>query len=192
MTVPRLRETSASSAHNPGVEILTLNALEAGLDAIRRAPADAGRLELIVRRPAVNERELLGEATLDPEQGLVGDRWRPGRSGARDTQLTLINVRVATLVAGGEAGRELAGDQLYVDLDLTEANLPARLEVGSAVIELSAIPHLGCEKFSARFGDDARAFVNSPVGRELRLRGVNACVVTAGMVRVGDAIRRLT
>jgi MOSC domain-containing protein YiiM len=165
--------------------------LEAGLDDIRGAPADDGRVELIVRRPAMGERELLAEAQLDPARGLVGDTWID-RSPQRDRQLTLMNARVARLVAGGVERAPLAGDQLYVDLDLSEANLPAgsRLQVGSAVVEITAEPHRGCQKFTQRFGLAALRFVNSDVGCELRLRGANARVVVPGTVRAGDAIHK--
>ena len=177
----------------------TAAALGDGLDDVRRSPPDHGRVDLIVRRPAENAREVLAEARLDRAQGLVGDTWRarpsgltPDRSPHPDLQLTLMNCRVAALVAGGEERRPLAGDQLYVDLDLSEANLPpgTRLALGSAVIEISDKPHRGCAKFAARFGQEALRFVNSPVGRELRLRGVNARVVVSGTVRVGDAVRK--
>ena len=171
--------------------------LAAGLDAIRGSPSDHGPVQLIVRRPAEDAREVLPEARLDRIEGLAGDTWRarpsnltPDRSPHPDLQLTLMNARVAALVAGGDERRQLAGDQLYVDLDLSEANLPpgTRLTLGSAVIEISDKPHRGCRKFADRFGQEALMFVNSPVGRELRLRGVNARIVATGTVRVGDTI----
>jgi hypothetical protein len=177
----------------------TASTLEGGLTDVRRSPSDHGRVDLIVRRPAENAREVLGEARLDRAEGLVGDTWgaRPSnltrdRSPHPDLQLTLMNCRVAALVAGGDERRQLAGDQLYVDLDLSEANLPpgTRLALGSAVIEVSDKPHRGCRKFAERFGQEALKFVNSPVGRELRLRGLNARVVVTGTVRVGDAISK--
>jgi MOSC domain-containing protein len=166
--------------------------LESGLDEIRRSPSDQGRVELIVRRPAGDEREVVPEATLDCAEGLIGDDWVK-RSVHRNTQLTLMNARVALLVAGRADRCQLAGDQLYVDLDLSQKNIPSgtRLELGSAVVEITSPPHLGCKKFAERFGPDARRFVNSPVGRELRLRGVNAMVIVAGTVRVGDTVRKL-
>ena len=174
--------------------------LEAGLDEIRQAPKDQGRVELIVCRPEVEQRRVLAEGVLDTEQGLVGDCWRtrgssstPDGSAHRDMQLTLMNVRSAALVAGDPERRELAGDQLYVDLDLSVDNLPpgSRLRVGDATIEITAIPHRGCGKFQARFGTEALKFVNSPVGRQLNLRGVNARVVAGGIVRPGDAVAKL-
>jgi MOSC domain-containing protein YiiM len=88
---------------------------------------------------------------------------------------------------------QLAGDQLFIDLDLSEENLPpgTQLAMGTAVIEVTAEPHTGCGKFIARFGVDAVKFVNSPIGQRLRLRGVNARVVRSGRIRVGDSIRKL-
>jgi hypothetical protein len=187
---------------HPGVaaDHLALAALEDGLDEIRRSPADRGLIELIVRRPAIEERELLAEATIDETAGLVGDDWvwkptGPKKDGAPDpdAQLTLMNARVASLVAGDPERRALAGDQLYIDLDLSEGNLPpgTRLRVGSALIEVTALPHRGCGKFTARFGVDAAKFVNSKVGRELNLRGINARVLQGGTVRVGDLAEKL-
>ena len=171
----------------------TADFFESGLEHIRRSPFEQGRVELIVRRPAENARETLQEAALDCAGGLVGDNWATG-SAHRDTQLTLMNARVALLVAGQLDRRQLAGDQLYVDLDLSEENIPpgTRLEIGSAVIEATSAPHLGCHKFEERFGPEARRFVNSPVGRQLRLRGLNARIILPGTVRVGDLVRKAT
>jgi hypothetical protein len=157
-------------------------------------------VELLVRRPEVGERETPSEVHLDVVEGVVGDNWRlRGSSRTADgsanpeAQITLMNARVAQLVAAGAVDRrKLAGDQIYADLDLSHENLPAgsRLRVGSAVIEISAHPHTGCEKFVARFGKEAMRFVNSPRGQQLRLRGVNCKVVSGGAVRVGDVITK--
>jgi hypothetical protein len=179
---------------------LSTAALEAGLDDIRQSPADRGVVELIVRRPAVDEREVLEEGELDERVGLVGDTWSQRASGRTedgsphpDMQLNVMNARVIRLLAGSPDRWALAGDQLYLDLDLSEANLPAgtRLALGTAVIEITDQPHTGCQKFSSRFGGDALRFVNSPVGRELHLRGINARVVERGVVRAGDTVRKL-
>jgi MOSC domain-containing protein YiiM len=174
------------------MDYVTAALLENGLEEIRRSPADKGRVELIVRRPAENEREVVPEARLDSAKGLLGDTWANG-SAHPDTQLTVMNARVALLVAGQADRQQLAGDQLYVDFDLSERNLPpgSRLEVGSAVIEVTHPPHLGCNKFAERFGPDARRFVNSAVGRQLRLRGLNAKVIVPGVVRLGDTIQKV-
>lgn len=171
----------------------TLADLEAGLDTIRAAPQDTGTVTLVVRRPGEERREVLEAGQLDPDRGLVGDVWVRGDHGV-DDQLTLMNSRVIDLLAGNRERWPLAGDQLYVDFDLSEEALPAgtRLAVGEAVVEVSPLPHTGCAKFAARFGHEGLRFVNTPAGRMLRLRGVYVRVVTAGVVRPGDAIRKMT
>src|SRR5215212_12219103 len=165
-----------------GVRHLTTAELEAGLDEIRRSPKDAGTLELIVRRPRVDEREVLEDAELDTSVGLVGDGCKergssrtPDGSAHPEMQLNIMNARAIALVAQGRERWPLAGDQLYLDLDLSGENLPAgtRLALGDAVIEVTAQPHTGCKKFVSRFGLEAMKFVNSKVGRELNLRGIN-------------------
>jgi MOSC domain-containing protein YiiM len=180
----------------------TREELEGGLSRIAAAPADAGTLELIARRPAEEERELLEAGELNLEAGLVGDMWahRPSSSTADggpnpDAQVTVMSARAAELVAGGADHERWAqaGDQLYVDLDLRHENLPpgSRLQVGDAVLEVTADPHLGCGKFSRRFGVEALKLVNSATGRELRLRGVNTRVIKPGPVRRGDAVSKV-
>ena len=179
----------------------TTDELTAALDHLRSAPSDQGRLELIVRRPGVEQREVVDQAELDVEDGLVGDSWKA--RGSRHTadgsaehgrQLTLMSARAVDLFAGGDRGRwPEAGDQLYVDLDLSEANVPAgtRLAIGAAIVEVSALPHTGCAKFNQRYGRDVSRFVNSAEGVDLHLRGINAFVVTGGPIAVGDAVTRL-
>jgi MOSC domain-containing protein YiiM len=175
---------------------LTMPELEAGLPEFQHAPKDAGPVQLIVRRPREGAREMLDEAMLDTRLGLVGDRWSSGRGDRApdpEHQLTLMSARAVALIAQAPHRWGLAGDQLYVDLDLSEANLPAgtRLQIGEATIEISAVPHTGCKKFVERFGLDAMLFVNSPVGRSLRLRGANAWIIESGTVRVGDLARKV-
>ena len=183
------------------MEPLTRDELEAALDHVLGSPLDDGVVAMVVARPAVGEREVLEQGELDPDVGLVGDTWVDRRS--RHTpdgspnpvmQLTLMNARAAALVAQTQDRWPLAGDQLYVDLELGYDNLPpgTQLEVGTAVVEITDEPHTGCAKFADRFGMDAVRFVNSPVGREHNLRGVNARVVSAGVVRPGDAIRKVS
>jgi hypothetical protein len=179
---------------------LTTVELEAGLIDIDRSPKDGGVLDMIVRRPQVGQREILEQGRLDLAEGLVGDSWRM-RSSRRtsdgsphpDMQLNVMNSRVVALVSQDRARWHLAGDQLFVDFDLSEANLPAgtQVAIGGAVIEVTAQPHTGCSKFVERFGPDATTFVNSPERRHLHLRGINARVVRAGAVRVGDTLRKL-
>jgi len=174
--------------------------LEAGLDHIRQSPRDEGVLELIVRRPRSDEREVLERGELHLDDGLVGDSWKmrsgsstPDGSPHPEMQLNIMNSRAIALVAQDKDRWQLAGDQLYVELDLSAENLPpgTKLAIGSAVIEVTPPPHTGCKKFVSRFGLDAMKFVNSPVGRELRLRGVNARVVQAGTIHVGDPVRKI-
>ncbi|MDQ3070869.1 MAG: MOSC domain-containing protein [Acidobacteriota bacterium] len=176
---------------------LALPELEAGLDHIRNAPKDAGLLELIVRRPRVDQRETLDEGHLDTSEGLAGDTWRfrassrtPDKTPHPDMQINIINARAIALIAQDPARWALAGDQLYVDLDLSAANLPpgTRLTIGEAAVEVTAQPHTGCGKFVERFGLDAMKFVNSPAGRALGLRGINGKVVRGGRIRRGDTV----
>jgi len=182
------------------VRHLTMTELEAGLDEIRNAPKDGGLLQLIVRRPNVDQREMLEEAELHPAEGLVGDSWKqrpssrtPDRSPHPELQLNIMNARVAALVAQDKGRWQLAGDQLFIDMDLSAENVPpgTRLALGSAVIEVTEQPHNGCMKFVARFGLEALKFVNSPVGKQLHLRGINAKVVQPGTIRVGDIAKKI-
>lgn len=182
------------------VKHLTKEELEAALDHLRKTPKDEGVVELIVCRPQVDVREVLELAELDPAKGLIGDNWgvRPSRrtpdgSPHPDMQINIINSRVAALVAQEKERWSLAGDQFYIDMDLSKENLPAgsRIAIGSAVLEVSPLPHTGCHKFVARFGEDAMKFVNSEVGKELCLRGINAKVVQAGVVRLGSTAKKI-
>jgi MOSC domain-containing protein YiiM len=179
---------------------MTMAELEAGWATILASPRNKGRVELIVRRPGVGEREIVPEAEVDLSEGLVGDNWK-ARGSPRtadgsahpDKQLNVMNSRVIALVARDQSRWPLAGDQFFLDLDLSVDHLPAgtQLALGSAIIEVTDQPHTGCRKFMARFGVDAMRFVNSPEGKRLRLRGLNARVVRAGVVRVGDLVRVL-
>jgi len=182
-----------SSAHR------TLAELNAGLVHIEDSPKDGGTLRLIVRRPRIGARDVVAEAELDVTVGLVGDTWstRPSwrrnfRAPDPDAQVTIMNARATALVAHTDNRWPLVGDQLYVDLDLSDENLPAgtQLSLGSAVIEVTAAPHTGCRKFSERFGVEATKFVNSKDGKRLRLRGIKAKVVQSGTIRAGDIARK--
>jgi len=182
------------------VKQLTMPELEAALDHLREAPKDEGVLHLIVCRPDVEQRRILDEAELDPQKGLIGDNWivrgsskTPDGSAHPEMQINIMNSRVTALVAQDKERWPLAGDQLYIDMDLSKNNLPAgaRIQVGDAVLEVSPLPHTGCHKFVSRFGVEAMMFVNSPVGKELCLRGINAKVVQAGIVRLGSTAKKI-
>jgi hypothetical protein len=191
----------------PGSEVktmdlkhLSLSELEAGLDHIRQSPKEAGILKMIVRRPNEDEREVVVSAELDLATGLIGVNWRMRGSrhtsdGASnpDAQITIMNSRAIELLAQSEERWSLAGDQLFIEMDLSADNLPpgTRLALGSAVLEVSVAPHTGCKKFAARYGTDATKFVNSPQGKRLHLRGINSKVIQAGRVRIGDVARKL-
>jgi hypothetical protein len=181
------------------VRHLTTEELKAGFDALAPSPKDHGALELIVRRPRSGEREVVQTGELDPVEGLVGDNWStrgsPRTADGRpdpDCQLNIMNARVVALVAGEPSRWSLAGDQLFVDFDLSADNVPVgtRLAIGSAVVEVTPPPHTGCAKFLQRFGVDAMKFVNSDRGRCLRLRGINAKVVQRGAIQAGDLVSK--
>jgi hypothetical protein len=182
------------------VKHLTMQELEAALNHLRETPRDEGVLHLIVCRPDVDQRTILNEAELDPFKGLIGDNWIVRASSKTsdgsphpEMQINIMNSRVTALVAQDKERWPLAGDQLYIDMDLSKENLPAgaRIQVGSAVLEVSSLPHTGCHKFVSRFGADAMKFVNSAVGKQLCLRGINAKVVQAGVVKVGQVAKKI-
>ena len=175
-----------------------MKSLTEGLDRIRQSPADTGVLELIVRRPDTDERQILDRGELDLVAGLIGDNWKtrggskPDGAADPERQLTVTNARLMALVAGEPRHWPPAGDQLYVDLDLSADNAPpgTRLAIGAALIEVTAPPHTGCKKFAQRYGLDALKFINSAVGKYLRLRGINAKVIHPGTIRVGDTVTK--
>lgn len=179
---------------------LSTNEIEEKIAEVLESPKDNGTLEMIVRRPAENKREVIESGFLSVENGLVGDNWLTRGSSRTDNglghpemQLNLMNWRFANLIAGSRDRVQLAGDQLFVDLDLSPDNLPpgTQLSVGEAVIEITAVPHLGCKKFVERFGIDAMKFANSDFGRSHNLRGVNAKVVVSGNIYSRDAVAKV-
>ena len=179
---------------------LVTDQIEQGLDFVIQSPKNYGVIELIVRRPKVEEREVLELGELDIEVGLVGDCWKTRGSsrttngfGHPDMQLNLMNSRIIDLIAQDKERWKLAGDQFFVDFDLSEENIPpgTRIAIGTAIIERTEIPHLGCRKFIDRFGKDAMKFVNSKIGKSLNLRGVNAKVIRPGIVKKGDRINKI-
>jgi hypothetical protein len=182
------------------VKHLTTAELEAALDHLRQTPKDDGLLHLIVARPDVDQREVLDEAELDVALGLVGDNWSvrgsrrtPDGSAHPEMQINIMNSRVTALVAQEKDRWPLAGDQLYIEMDLSKENLPAgaRIAVGSAVLEVSSLPHTGCHKFVSRFGLEAMQFVNSELGKQMCLRGINARIVQGGTIKVGQTAKKI-
>ena len=175
----------------------TPDQLGAGVEHVRQSPRDHGVLELVVVRPQVGKREVKDVATLDLELGVIGDTWiergssRTADGGPNpDAQVTVMSSRAVDLVATSRERWPLAGDQLYVDLDLSVANLPTGtvLEIGPAQLEVTAAPHTGCAQFKERFGVEALRLTATQEGRELRLRGINTRVVRGGDVRPGDTV----
>lgn len=180
---------------------LNMAELEAGLVQVQDSPTDGGVVQMIVARPADNERLVLARGELTVADGLIGDNWQARGSKRTDDgsahpemQLTLMNGRFLNLAADDDRERwPLAGDQLVVDMDLGINNLPVgqRLQVGTAVVEVTAVPHTGCAKFTDRFGMDAVKFANSPTGKTLRLRGMYVKVVEPGVVQTGDTVLKI-
>lgn len=180
---------------------LSLSKLEAGLNHIQQSPPDEGIVEAIVIRPQTGKRVSLQECELSPEQGVHGDSWvsrrnslslEDGRPNPK-SQVSIMNSRVAGLIAQSKDRWPLAGDNLFVDLDLSKENLPIgqRLSIGSAILEVTEIPHTGCAKFAERFGTDALRLVNNKKWRQLNLRGIYRQIVQAGTIKVGDTIKKL-
>lgn len=179
------------------VKHLSLSELNAGLPEILDSPQDPGVLQAIVIRPRTDARESLETCQLSPKLGVHGDNWAdgcwkslPDGRPDPDVQVAIMNARAIELIAVERQRWELAGDNLFVDMDLSEENLPTgqRLQVGTAILEITSQAHNGCKKFVARFGSDAVKFVNSPQGKKLHLRGIYAKIVQAGVVSVGDGV----
>ena len=183
---------------NRGTVHRSADYLEGQIEHVQAAPSRVGSVELVVCRPAVDERSILTTGRLIRGQGLEGDNYvERGNSRTPDgrahplAELTLMSSRAVGAVAGPDRERwALAGDQLIVDFDLSLQNVPAgtQMEVGTAVIEVTTKPHRGCAKFTERFGIDAARWVNSR--DDLRMRGINAIVVTDGIVAPGDSISK--
>lgn len=182
------------------IEHRSFSDLQAGLEKIKKSPNDNGMLYMIVVRSMKRERAVPWYCNLAPEFGLEGDHWSQGSwkslpDGSPDpqVQVTLMNSRCLDLIATSKERWPLAGDNLIVDMDLSASNLKPgqKLSIGSAILEVSDIPHTGCMKFRDRFGVEALRFVSTKEARELRLRGVFARVVKAGEIRIGDHLKKI-
>ena len=179
---------------------LSLEELREGLSEIQRSPKDRGALRAIVIRPETDARSALQQCELSPELGVHGDNWAkgcwmslPDGRPHPDVQVAIMNARTIALIAQDEGRWPLAGDNLFIDLDLSADNLSpgTRLSVGTARLEITAVPHKGCSKFAARYGVDATRFVNSRDGLRLHLRGIYARIVERGLITVGDMVQKL-
>ena len=173
--------------------ILTVEDLEARWEQTDPSPQDNGSLELIVRRPAPDQREALQRATLTADAGLLGDDWLRRHGDQPESQITLMNSRVIQLLAGDKSAWAASGDQLFIDLDISQDNLPpgTGLQIGQVIMEISELPHTGCTKFARRFGGPARKWTATEEGERERRRGVYARVIEDGTIAVGDRIRKL-
>lgn len=175
----------------------TREELDSSIEHVRASPGDTGSVELIVCRPLEGQRAVLPKAEVNTEDGLVGDSWkaRGYKNGPAnlEMQINIMNSRATAALEDDRKRWPLAGDQFYVDFDLSKKNLPAgsRIQVGTAILEVTPEPHLGCKKFAEHFGKDAVMWVNSDEGKALNLRGINAKVIKAGEVNTGDSIRKL-
>ena len=165
-----------------------LDTLEARLAALT-TPRDVGSVAMIVRRAEKGRRECLDRVALTTESGIPGDSWGRHAGASLNSQLTVIQSDVAHLIANGQP-LPLFGDNLYLDLDLSAGNLPtgSRVRAGSVVLEVSPLPHNGCQKFNARFGNDALKFVSRKDLRHRNLRGIYMRVAEAGELAVGDRV----
>ena len=171
---------------------LTVEELEARWEQTEKSPQDMGTVEMIVRRPKPEQREELESATFTAEAGLAGDDWLR-RSADPEAQITMMNSRLIHLLAGDKSRWAEAGDQLFVDLDISQDNLPpgTQLQIGEVVMEVSPLPHTGCTKFARRFGGAARKWIMSEVGEQERRRGVYTRVIQDGLIKLGDRIKKL-
>jgi MOSC domain len=178
---------------------LSLDELRQGLGEIAQSPKDRGTLKAIVIRPETDARVSLQQCELSAGSGVHGDNWAkgcwmslPDGRPHPDVQVAIMNARTIALIAQDEARWPLAGDNLFVDIDLSADTLPAgtRLSVGSALLEITEVPHKGCKKFAERFGVDATRFVNSRDGLRMHLRGIYARIVEPGVVAVGDTVAK--
>jgi MOSC domain-containing protein YiiM len=179
---------------------LTMEELKAGLAEIMASPADGGTLEGIVVRPEHDARTEVESVDISLKGGVHGDHWAKGCHKSTedglphpDVQICIMNARCIALIAQARDNWAPAGDNLFIDLNLSAGNLAPgqRLAIGSAVIEITAEPHNGCAKFIERYGRDACVFVNTGEGKRNRLRGIYARVVEDGRITIGDRVEKI-
>lgn len=182
------------------VKHLTREEIEQRYTQLEPSPKEQGTVEMIVRRPDTLQREVVEQAEINTEKGMIGDNWytRGSRhtddgSAHPDMQMAIMNSRIIDVIAQERDNWAPAGDQLFVDFDLSEANLPIgqRFAIGDVVLEVSPFPHKGCKKFKERYGLGASRFINDLAYEHLRLRGINVRVIQGGVIKTGDTIRKL-
>ena len=176
------------------IQHLSAAQIEAQMSQTEQSPQDHGVLEHIVLRLPDEQRATPQEAEVSPEGGLEGDRWARPNSPNPGAQISVMNSRFLKIVAGDDTRMPLAGDNLLVDLDLSEENLPTgtQLQIGTATFEVTDVPHTGCQKFQRRYGKDALELVNGETYKSQRLRGLFIRTIQAGRIQAGDSIRKLT
>ena len=182
------------------IEHPSLDILEAGLEHIRNSPTDNGLLHMIVVRPEKKQRSTPEHCLLSSKGGAEGDHWAkgcwkslPDGSPDPDVQITIMNSRCLELISSSPSQWPLAGDNLIADLDLGVHNLKPgqKLSVGTTILEITAVPHTGCDNFKVRFGLDSLKFVSTKAGKELRLRGIYARIIQDGEIRIGDRLKKV-
>ena len=185
-------ESKTPGPHGDSSRHLSSADLDARLRALPGAPKDAGRLALIVCRSSEGVRETPERVHLSAEEGVPGDGWGRRTPRRPEAQLAVMRRDVAELIANGQPLTTF-GDNLFVELDISAANLPvgSRLRMGGAIVEVTPLPHDGCGKFKGRFGSDALRFVNAKPTRDQNLRGIYWRVVESGEVAVGAPIQVL-
>ncbi len=176
------------------IQHLSTDQIEDQMNRAEQSPQDQGVLEYIVLRLPDEQRDTPQEAEVSPDGGIQGDRWARPNSPNPGAQISVMNSRFLRIIAGDDTRMPLAGDNLLVDLDLSEENLPTgtQLQIGTATFEVTDVPHTGCQKFQRRYGKDALEFVNGETYKAQRLRGLFIRTIQAGKIQTGDAIRKLT
>jgi MOSC domain-containing protein YiiM len=161
-------------------------------EALPRSPRDLGRVQGCVVRTGRGVRETPSALRVVEGAGVVGDLWSTHPHSAPGNQVSLINVHVLrSLCDGDESRMPLSGDNLHVDLELSEANLPVGtlLAIGTALLRVSPVPHRPCGSFVKRYGATAAKKVARATRIGRRGRGVLCEVVRGGVIANGDEIR---
>lgn len=175
----------------------TMDELLAATPSILDAPKDRAEISMLCLRPGYNQRRFVDHIDVSPEEGIPGERWStrpwltlPDGAAHPGIQVCILSKRVLDLVWRDRATTPHPGDTFIVDMDLSEDNLPdgQLLQAGSAVLRVSEVFNDGCVKWKARYGADAKDWVNLPEYRAARLRGILCSVEQAGRIANGDLL----